>query len=235
MAHRKTYTNQLFGEYSVVKNSKARSVRIRFDQTGHPLVTIPSWLPYLSGKQFIAQKELWVLQHLPPKIVFKNNARIGRSEHVIVDVQPGAAAVSARLSKTGVSIKTPSARHLTERDAHLRCVHAAYRSLKRQAEALLEQRIPPLLNASGSDFKQLKVSRTHSRWGSCSSEQTLSFSIFVAQLPDELIDYIIVHEIAHLTHMNHSPSFWLQVEALDAKYRHHRKVLQSYPLRLTLS
>ncbi|MCY4560018.1 MAG: M48 family metallopeptidase, partial [Chloroflexi bacterium] len=64
------------------------------------------------------------------------------------------------------------------------------------------------------------------RWGSCAADGTLRFNWRVMLLEPALIDYIVVHELAHLTHMNHSPAFWELVCQTIPDARHRRKRLR---------
>ena len=73
------------------------------------------------------------------------------------------------------------------------------------------------LNLNAQYFKEqiqeVKLNYTTSKWGSCSSKRTIVFSTKLLLLPSNVIDYVIVHELAHLKEMNHSPNFWKWVES----------------------
>jgi len=65
-------------------------------------------------------------------------------------------------------------------------------------------------------------------WGSCSSKGSISFNFRIACLASEMRDYLVIHEIAHLKHFNHSKSFWLEVEKFCPDFREIRKRLRGY-------
>lgn len=67
-----------------------------------------------------------------------------------------------------------------------------------------------------------------SRWGSCSAKNNISFNYYLAQLPKELIEYIVVHELAHIKHKNHSKNFWDLVEKYLPDVKNRRKLLRQY-------
>lgn len=77
-------------------------------------------------------------------------------------------------------------------------------------------------------IEKVDIKHTISRWGSCSSSGKISFSTKLLLLPQNIIDYVIVHELAHLKEMNHSPKFWKHVENAMPDYRTHRKWLQQH-------
>ncbi len=73
------------------------------------------------------------------------------------------------------------------------------------------------------------------RWGSCSSRGTLSFNWRLMLAPPAILDYVVVHELCHLRHMNHSKDFWACVETILPDYKERRKWLNEHGHELTLS
>ena len=80
--------------------------------------------------------------------------------------------------------------------------------------------------------KSFKVRLYKSRWGSCNSRAELSFSSLLAMTPNWVIDYVIVHELCHLQHMNHSPAFWRKVELNYPNYVLAKTWLKSHQSQL---
>lgn len=78
----------------------------------------------------------------------------------------------------------------------------------------------------GVNFARVTVRDQKTRWGSCSSKGNLNFNYRLYYLPQELMDYVVVHELAHRIHMNHSREFWEVVAEYDADYKEHRKLLK---------
>ncbi|WP_456479561.1 M48 family metallopeptidase [Nautilia sp.] len=66
------------------------------------------------------------------------------------------------------------------------------------------------------------------RWGSCSAKNAISLNYYLAQLPKELIEYVVVHELAHIKHKNHSPAFWKEVEKQLPDVSQRRKLLRRF-------
>ena len=78
----------------------------------------------------------------------------------------------------------------------------------------------------------VKINSARSRWGSCSSKNSLNFSWMLIMADDELIDYIVVHELAHITELNHSERFWSIVEGILPDHRARRAKLKELQQRL---
>lgn len=79
-------------------------------------------------------------------------------------------------------------------------------------------------------YNRVSVRNQKTRWGSCSSKGNLNFNYRLFYLPEELLDYVVVHELAHRRHMNHSKDFWQEVERYFPDYKECRKQLKEVEL-----
>ena len=76
------------------------------------------------------------------------------------------------------------------------------------------------------DYKRIRIGDQRTRWGSCSSKGTISYSWRLILMPEEIQDYVVVHELAHRREMNHSPKFWSIVASVLPDYQKRKKILQ---------
>jgi len=97
---------------------------------------------------------------------------------------------------------------------------------KRKAREIVARRVEWYSESSGWKFKSLSITGALRRWGSCSSKDSLNFSFRIAMVPPEVIDYIVVHELAHIPEKNHSASFWNKVGMVLPDYKIRRKWLR---------
>ena len=87
-------------------------------------------------------------------------------------------------------------------------------ALRRAAKADLPGRIARLSEATGLKYEKLSIRASRTKWGSCSGRNHISLSLFLMTLPEHLRDYVIIHELCHTVHHNHSPRFHALVDRL---------------------
>ena len=91
---------------------------------------------------------------------------------------------------------------------------ARVEELRRAAKADLPGRIARLSEATGLKYEKLSIRASRTKWGSCSGRNHISLSLFLMTLPEHLRDYVIIHELCHTVHHNHSPRFHALVDRL---------------------
>lgn len=122
--------------------------------------------------------------------------------------------------------------YLTE--AETKRLEALERRYRNAARAQLERRVAYYHRLTGGRYTSITIRDQKTRWGSCSSRGTLSFNYRLIFAPPAVLDYVVVHELCHLTHMNHSKDFWNMVGTIMPDYAVHKKWLREYGNELTL-
>jgi len=103
---------------------------------------------------------------------------------------------------------------------------------RRLAKAYLPERVAAYMEQMGAAPAAVKINGAKTRWGSCSSKRSVNFSWRLMMADDGVIDYVVVHELTHLSEMNHSPRFWAIVESILPDYRERQKRLRALQERL---
>lgn len=96
----------------------------------------------------------------------------------------------------------------------------------KQAHVIFPVRVMHYQQMTGGAVKAIHIKDQKTRWGSCSSLHNLNFNWRLLMAPPEVLDYVVVHELCHLTHMNHSREFWNMVEHVMPEYKERRKWLR---------
>jgi predicted metal-dependent hydrolase len=90
---------------------------------------------------------------------------------------------------------------------------------KEEARVRIEERVKQYHSFVNKEITSIKIKNQKKRWGSCSSLGNLNFNWRIVMMRDEVFDYIIVHELCHLLHMNHSKEYWKSVEQIIPYYK----------------
>jgi predicted metal-dependent hydrolase len=102
------------------------------------------------------------------------------------------------------------------------------------ARRVLQERVAKLASQHGFTYKKLRISGARTRWGSCSTSGTLSFTWRLVMAPPAAVDYVVLHELAHIDHPNHSPAFWQRVGELVPDYKDQLKWFHQHGAALRL-
>lgn len=109
---------------------------------------------------------------------------------------------------------------------------ARVEALRRAARADLPARIARLSEVTGLRYAKLSIRASRTKWGSCSGQNHISLSLFLMTLPEHLRDYVIIHELCHTVHHNHSPRFHALVDRLvGGREKALNRELRGYAIR----
>lgn len=97
---------------------------------------------------------------------------------------------------------------------------------KKRAAVILQERVESIAKDMRVMPNGVKITSAKTRWGSCSYTNHLNFSWRLIMCPPEVVDYVVVHELCHILHKDHSKSFWESVGRVDAAYREHENWLK---------
>ncbi len=216
------------GEVVLSKRKGAKSIRLSISAAGKIRVGLPSWVPYSAGISFVKSRSDWVKKHLDehPAKILANGERIGKSFRLNYAHNPSTARTTTRIS--GQDLNITSSMPLSSQTVQAAAVRASERALKLEAQKLLPERLAHLAAKHGFRYKSVRIKKLVSRWGSCSSDGIITLNFFLMQLPWQLIDYVLVHELVHTKHLNHSVSFWNEFEAAYPGAKTSRKLIKAY-------
>lgn len=202
------------GEVTLAKRKGATHLRLSVTARGTVRVGLPYWLPYSAGITFATNRAPWIKKQLEAHDagLLLDGSLIGKAHRLHFKLDESKKTVSSRILATEIVVTAP--RPYTDSLVQTGARLAAERALKRQAEKLLPQRLDQLARKHGFGYKQVRIRKLTSRWGSCSSDRAITLSYFLIQLPWPLIDYVLVHELLHTEHMYHGPKFWSEFEKI---------------------
>lgn len=227
MAH-KTFALNDSTSVTIYKRKASRSLRLSISSTGEVRVSIPTWTPYGVGLQFAKSRSAWIDSQKKPAEVLVSGQAVGKAHRLSLLPSAGANKVTSRVISSGIFIKYPA--DMSPQDPVVQTViqRASIRALRVQAEQLLPQRLATLAAKHGFEYKDVNIKQLKSRWGSCDQQKHIVLNLFLMQLPWELIDYVILHELTHTRHLHHGPKFWGDMEAMLPSLKDARKAMLGY-------
>jgi predicted metal-dependent hydrolase len=196
----------------IVESDRARRLTLRIDSSGRGLrITVPPGLRRGEVEKFLDRHQDWLEQRLA-KVPNRPQVRPGIKipvrgvPHRIVHEPSKRGTVTLSRDERGPLMIVHGDRvHLPRRIADF---------LKREAKREIEALVVKHTGAVGKRAKAIRFKDTSSRWGSCTSDGSLSFSWRIMMAPRPVINYLVAHEVAHLKEMNHGPKFWKLCEQL---------------------
>lgn len=227
MAQKQIYIEQI-GLVILRKRKDTRNIRLTIGYDGTPRVSMPNWSPYKVGEAFALSKISWILQQQASKTkhLLKDGERVGKN-HRVRFVKEIRSTVTSRITKTELIIRFPLNDTTTDENVQKAAHAGAIRALKQEAKHLLPQRLKLLAEKHGFSYRSIRVKHLKSRWGSCNSNKDITLNCFLMQLPWELIDYVLCHELLHTRIMAHGQEFWSELELYVSDLSAKRKTIRN--------
>lgn len=220
------------GDVAILRKKGVRSMRLRVDPNGTVRLTIPWWVHTKIGLQFLLSKSDWIReQQKDTGLVVTDGMEFG-DNLVVRIVQDNVQAIKSTWKPPILTIKLPVGLEVTNATAQEWMQKALFRRLRVQAEEKLLPRLQFLADLYDFDFTSSSVRKLKARWGSCTSKKEITLNAYLAQLPEELIDYVLIHELVHTKHLHHGKAFWEAVHEACPDYKTARKAIKSYQPRL---
>jgi len=215
-----------FGEISVRRSVRARSVRISVAPGGTLRASLPPYAPLIILKRFVSSSRAQLremLQQSAPAYRLEHGTEIGKSHRLVII---NAKRTSVKRYKQQITVTLAPGAAITDPTVERLVREEIKAALRLEAKSYLPKRLAFIAEKLGCTYEKVRFSHASSRWGSCSSTGTISLNIALMKLPHELIDYVLIHELSHTKQMNHSVKFWALVEAADPSYKLHRRLLK---------
>lgn len=217
----------------IFKRRGSRSLRLSVTAKNEVRLTIPAWTPYKVGLEFAKSRTEWILKHQKPTADLRDGQPIGKNHHIYFETRPGLAKPASRVTDTAIIIALPKNHDVASPMVQKIAEKACLRALKKQANHLLRVRLSELAQKHGFNYRSMKIKNLKSRWGSCDHQTNIVLNLFLMQLPWELIDYVLLHELAHTRVLKHGPDFWQELGDVLPSAKTLKKSLSTYQPVLT--
>ena len=224
-----TFIDPEFGKIALRRTSLSRNIRLKLDARGVISITLPKRAPLFLARQLLDDSRSSVRNSLAKirtaQPAYHEGDIIGKVHRLRIE-QNDSVGYSYRLDRNELVVFTPVA---AQPEMVQKTIHDGIaKALRAQAKSYLPRRLKALADRHGFHYGRLRFSSAGTRWGSCSSEGTISLNIWLMQLPFDLIDYVILHELSHTRHMNHGEEFWAELTHFVPNYRELRRRLKEH-------
>jgi len=208
-------------EYKIIRSDR-KSIALVIDSEARLTVRAPFNARESEITNLIKQKKRWIIEK-QKKISALSN------KHTPVEIKNGGNILfkgdNYTIKMSNVSrIKISGENIIIPRGSKKEKV-AAW--LKKEAKKLIRERLDMYARFMGVRYSALRISGARTRWGSCSGRNSLSFTWRLIMCPVQAVDYVIVHELSHITHKDHSPGFWAMVKSVIPDFKEQKNWLKS--------
>ncbi len=233
---KQSYNHPALGPIEIERVARARNIRISV-RKGRVRVAYPWFSSRERALQFLDTKLDWVRATLEKQQrteagrVIRPPFRTRQHELRVVPDEKATRA-TVRVTSDAITLRLTASADIANSEIQELINKGVTEALRREAHEFL----PPMVEAAscrtGLDYRSITIRATRSKWGSCSSRNDLSLSVYLMLLPDHLIEYIIIHELCHTVHRNHSAAFHSLVDHhLSGREKElNRELKQYHPL-----
>jgi hypothetical protein len=209
--------------FDVRESARARRLSIKVFPRGRVEVVVPKRTRPKDVESFVRENSEWIkrarqsfaIKHPPESFRLPDAIELRALQQTVTtryEQKAGASAVRLRSSGKGIVLSG-------QINDEKRCVQALKRWLAATAKKQFEPWLAALSELTGTPFNKLQVRAQRTCWGSRSSSGTISLNLCLLFLEPELVRYLMIHELCHGRHMNHSKSFWRFVGKFEPDYR----------------
>ena len=211
------------------KNPRTKRIGLRVNDKKQILITMRNSKLLADAKRFLSDNLAWLNKSLTKfdEAVFNEAMLVDGTEIYLV----GKPYLTLRFSENVKSylIDKENKLLLVNKDNQLVAIKKFYKKMATQIFGKRVEYFGSLLNLS---YKRISIKDQSTRWGSCSNNKVLSFSWRAVIAPSEVIDYLVLHEVCHLKHMDHSVNFWGLVSSVMPNYEKYDKWLKLHGYKL---
>ncbi len=207
----------------IIKSNR-KTITLVIDQNGELIIRAP---------RFVSDREIMKLVEAKRDWIIKRQQEIEKTDKLKQEltIRDGSVIPFMGEDRT-ISIGEYRRILLTETEIQIPMVHdpekVFMKWLKTQALYTLQESVEHYAELMGLSYEEVKLSNARTSWGTCTSKRVLRFSWRLILCPIEMLDYVVVHELSHIRHMNHSREFWACVEAVLSDYKNRRKWLKAH-------
>ncbi|MEG0795786.1 MAG: SprT family zinc-dependent metalloprotease [Odoribacter sp.] len=226
------------GEIKVRRSSNIKFLRIRMAPGRGIWVSVPFGVSQKQTEKFLEENREWIIQNQKNMEVYEQDTGVGlkigaeikTKSHLLKIVATDQSKPSYRMEQEVITLSVPKNVDFSRIESIVQQFLLSVYTM--EARQYLPRRVKECAEKYGFHYGHLSFRNNVSNWGSCSFENNISLNIKLMKLPDEIIDYVILHELSHTIEKNHSAAFWKLVGKICPDYLTLRNRLRKYNTRI---
>ncbi len=227
------------GEVKIVKSPRTKNINISIKPFKGIRVSVPMHVSFHDAEAIVYKKTGW-LKKSQQKIsklennvtLFNENTNYKTKSHTLRIQSDNRSTTSVVVSNKFINIKYPVGKNIEESGIQSAIREGIERALRKEAKEHLPRRVAELSGKYGFKYRNVYIKNLKTRWGSCSSKGNINLNIHLMRLPENLIDLVILHELAHTIELNHSKKFWAILDKIFGNAKLKDKELKKYKTQI---
>jgi hypothetical protein len=217
------------GKVTIYKKRSNKSLRISVSQNNEIKISLPIWTPYAVGLEFARKNKSWIQKNLSSdQPSFQDGQIIGKVHHLEIISTDSSTDFRSRIKGQVVYVYLPTNISIDSEDVRLKIKGVIKKALKAESIKIIKPRLDLIATEIGLNYKNLNIKELKRRWGSCDSKGNITINLYLIQLPWELIDYVLLHELVHTVEMSHDRAFWDHMNKLSPDVKKLRAEIKKY-------
>lgn len=225
----KSFELKDIGKITIYKKRSNKSLKISVGQNNEIKISLPIWTPYAVGLNFARANKDWITKNLTfnDKTIV-DNQQIGKTFKLRVISVSSDKPLRSRINDQTVFIYLPEGQSLNSSLNQPKIETVIKRALKLESSSVIKQRLDFISSQTNLNYKSLNIKELKRRWGSCDSNGKITINLYLIQLPWDLVDYVLLHELVHTKHMSHDHKFWDLLELLNPDTKKFRRDIKEF-------
>ena len=224
---------------TLFKSTRAKSLNITIKPFTGVRVSVPTTISFKKAKSIVEQRMEWIKKNLPRMqkaedlfTVFDWDTEFKTREHKLTLVKRTSTLVRSIVKNNEILVSIPNELEVKDKKVQSEIRKAIERAWRKEAKDFLPLRVKDLAQKHRFEYKKVAIKNAKTRWGSCSQDNNINLSLHLMRLPERLIDYVILHELAHTKIKNHSPHFWQLLDQVSGNARKLDREVKEYRIQI---
>ncbi len=223
------------GYIQFIKSRRAKNISITIKPFKDVRVSVPMQVSFAEAECVVKNKIDWIKKHQTKiksaeqkRTVFNESTNFCTKKHNLLIRKTDSEKITARISDGEIKVFYPGHLEVEHKSVQFFIRKVIEEVLRKEAKQFLPVRVNELAAKYNFNYNKVFIKNIKSRWGSCSKKGNVNFSLHLMVLPEELIDYVILHELAHTVEHNHSKNFWAVLDKIYGNAKTVDRKLKDY-------